>query len=179
VNVDGHHHPVIAYNPGLVSLIVAGVYARNQLSTAMAFKLSPYDASKEWESSIRDQIAFEMKGNTSLHHGSVELVLCNTLGGQEMFRPGGLPALGVTNNIGGKAGTALKGLTLDNVRYFKRSFMGLQVDIAASGGIRSGTDVLDCIQAGANKCQMTSEPYQYGFSVFTDIFQELAPFING
>ncbi len=180
IGMTGHHHPIIAYDPGFVMHIVTGLLwtvkkvGGGRRFVGMAFKFSPYNYSDTRDFGIPGLLCSDLNHAVRTYDGPLEVVLCNTIGGQSMFKPDGSPALGVANNIGGKGGTVLKPRSIENVDYFRQRLLE-RISIVGVGGVTCGKDVFDYVVAGASKVQATGHVAKYGLKVFGDMFDQLAP----
>jgi dihydroorotate dehydrogenase (fumarate) len=180
VDSSGQHHPITAYEPRLVMHIVGGLLwtmekiCGEKRHVALAFKFSPYNHSDTRDFGIPKMLCNDLNYAARFYVGSLEVVLCNTIGGQSMFKPDGSPALGVTNNVGGQGGKVLKPRSIDNVTYFRDHLLE-RITVVGVGGVTSGEDVFDYVTAGAAKVQATGYVAKYGLGVFGKMFDELVP----
>ena len=180
VDAAGHHHTITAYDPGLVMHIITGLlWTINKVGggkrlVQLAFKFSPYNYSDTRELSIPRLLCNDLNYATRLYKGPVEVVLCNTIGGQNMFKQDGSPALGVTNNVGGKGGKSLKPRSIENVTYF-RNHLDERIGIVGVGGATCGEDIFDYAVAGAYKVQSTGYVAKFGLKVFGEMYAEVIP----
>lgn len=74
-----------------------------------------------------------------------------------------------TGNYGGLSGPALKHIALGQVHQF-RKYLDPDIDVIGVGGIMTGNDIVDFLDAGAKAVQLTSMPFWLGEpSKFLDI----------
>ncbi len=169
---SGKRHKIISYDPETLLLITRGLYGIAKGRVTLAFKLSPYDAQDMIERRIREEVCAGFEKQLAIYQGPVELVLCNTIGGQRVYRPDGSPALGVMDNVGGKSGRCLKPRSIENIHYFS-SGLGPRVIYVGAGGVENAQDVIDYLRAGATKVQVGAWCAQHGNKVFGETYQEL------
>lgn len=185
VDDAGHHHAVVAYDPIAVGYIIAGAYHIVGGRLPLAFKLAPYDKSKLEEVLARERIRSLFCTLTEGYGGEVEIVLCNTRGQTRMLRPDGSPALGVTDGLGGLAGSALFPYTLDNVTAFAGPGDDLpgNISLVAMGGLWSEYPAIirdrisQILVAGKHlvkKILIATGPYQFGARTVDEVTSALA-----
>jgi dihydroorotate dehydrogenase (fumarate) len=86
------------------------------------------------------------------------VVTCNT------FPNGFAGEKAITTNLGnygGVSGPALKPIAMGQVRQF-RNLLSEEIDVIGVGGITTGNDIIDFLDAGATAVQLTSLPFWLG-----------------
>jgi len=147
--VDGKRKPTIAFDPPLVSdHLAAAREAANGSNLKIGAKSSHF-------SDPDGRVIFINICVTLL----IDCVLaCNTSPDCFLFE-GGKPAIGPNDGYGGLAGKAVKPSALAHVRKF-REVAGEQMGIIGLGGVDSGDDIEDYLQAGANIVGLATELYR-------------------
>jgi len=160
---NGENEAVIAENPDAVMEIIVNVMRVIGTGTKLSVKLPPYH--RPLDSSLLTEIATAILESRAV----TEVVSCNTIGGITPPTIDGKSVISMPS--AGKSGPKIKNWSLSQVERL-REFMPL-IHITGVGGIRSGTDVQDYYNAGANGVQIGTHFFQYGSRVFEEIALEL------
>lgn len=162
---DGERESVIAENPEAVRAIIRDVILATPSGFHVGVKLPPF------KNPGKGPVYLEMMDALrDFNSGLAEVVSCNTIGGVQVPVIDGKPVLGVPE--GGKSGPCLKAWSLMQVRALSESLPNTR--ITGVGGIRSGADAYDYLEAGATGVQVGTHFFQYGPRVFEEIALELA-----
>ena len=147
VNADGLHKPILSYDPSAVSAVLSEVKYAIGTSMPVAFKTSP----------VPDDILPGLVGAIAESGIVSSVVGVNTLPGQRMlingksalrFRAADARDDSPWLDTGGGAGAMLRSDSLRVVRYL-RAHLPAEISIIAVGGIMSGADVVNALEAGA------------------------------
>jgi len=170
VHSKGEHKPVFAYDLGLTRSAVTAV-KKVWGNGKLAVKLSPYE-----EVAFPLEMALLMQ---KLLSDGDSVVLCNTKPNFSPTDEEDRPLLrakspdGNIINAGGMGGTQLKALSLKNIKPF-RTILRRTIGITGVGGISSGKDMLDYLEAGADSLQVGTAYFNSSARIFSDILQEYA-----
>ena len=97
----------------------------------------------------------------------------NTLPNAFAYTDDGKPAIQSVTELGGMGGPALKPIALGQVKQL-RGLLRDDIDIIGVGGIKTGKDVLDYLNAGASAVQIGTACFDKGPQIFSDVLTELA-----
>ena len=97
----------------------------------------------------------------------------NTLPNVFAYADDGRPAIQSVTELGGMGGSALKPIALGQVKQL-RELLRDGIDIIGVGGIKTGKDVLDYLNAGASAVQIGTACFDRGPQIFGDVLTELA-----
>ena len=149
-NTQGEHPDIMSFNPDAVTKILEGIRVGKMKSKPIWLKFSPYSNPREL------QRMAELVNNYN-YYFEIAVVTCNTFAdayaGEGKIDP--------NNGQGGLSGPKLKEAACGQVRAFRR-YLDSNIDVIGVGGIFSGEDILDFIDAGAKAIQMTSWPFWAG-----------------
>lgn len=112
--------------------------------------------------------------DTCVHH-NVDFITCtNTLGNCFLFNKDGEPLIKANNGFGGMAGKALKPYSLATLIRYREALKKLKsnIDLIGSGGVSSGQDVKDYLQAGASAVGIASQIMYEGLGSINRIHDE-------
>lgn len=161
---DGKRETAIAESPEAVSGILNEIILAVAGECKLAVKLPPFKTIEN------NPIFAEMMDILNQHSGGIsEVVSCNTLA---LSTPTVDGKLVLSMPAGGKSGPKLKPWSLMQVRALRTALLD-NIDIIGVGGIRSGADVSEYLDAGASGVQVGTHFFQYGARVFGEIIQEL------
>lgn len=164
--------PILSYDPEAVNEVLSTIKRvfAGKSRPRIAVKISPV------EQELVPALArvFAQSGIVD------EVVACNTVPDQQMKKGGGSEALafrpspeGEVKHTGGLAGAPLKRHSLRTVATL-RALLPDNISITGVGGIFTGQDALDFIEAGAHDVQVGTGFLEYGPGIFSDILQQLA-----
>lgn len=144
-NTQGDHPEIISFSPNVVDKIL-GTIAINKRFTEKPIwlKFSPYSNPAELKRMA--QIVNEYAPDITL-----AVVTCNTFPNAYI----GSGHIGPNNGLAGLSGPAMKPIALGQVRQF-RQHLDDSIDVIGIGGITTGNDVVDFLEAGAKAVQITS-----------------------
>ncbi|NQV93324.1 hypothetical protein HQ403_02390 [Candidatus Kaiserbacteria bacterium] len=111
-------------------------------------KFSPYD-----DTGLLKEVASIVNKSRTIR----AVVTCNTVPNQFA----GEGNLSSPNSCGGLSGPAIKQTALEQVTQF-RKHLNTEIDVIGVGGITTGNDVIDRLDAGAKAVQLTSLPFWSG-----------------
>jgi len=97
----------------------------------------------------------------------------NTLPNAFAYADNDKPAIQSVTELGGMGGSALKPIALGQVKQL-RELLRDGIDIIGVGGIKTGKDVLDYLNAGASAVQIGTACFDRGPQIFGDVLTELA-----
>lgn len=142
-NTQGDHPDIMSFNPTIVREILGGILG-NQHNKPIWVKFSPYSNPAELKrmaelvNSFKDVLC-------------LAVVTCNTFpnayAGDKKIDP--------NDGMAGLSGPALKPIAIGQVRQF-RQHLDPSIDIVGVGGITTGDDIIDFLDAGATAVQITS-----------------------
>lgn len=142
-NTQGEHQTIISFDPDTVWQIMLGI-GRLQIQTPIWVKLSPY-------SNPQDLQKMAAILNHCVGPQPLAVVTCNTFpnayAGDNRISP--------NNGMAGLSGPAMKPIALGQVKQF-RQHLDERVDVIGVGGITTGDDIMDFLEAGAQAIQITS-----------------------
>jgi dihydroorotate dehydrogenase (fumarate) len=142
VIVDGSHKPIFSFEPELIDEIITKC-TRSKKAKNLALKVSPYSD---------PGLLREVAEIINRHHMSVgEVVTCNTFPNALSFKDGKRTISG--KGYGGLAGYPLKHIMLGQVAQFREHLTG-SINVIGVGGISTGQDLKDALDAGASGIQI-------------------------
>lgn len=149
-NTQGEHSDIISFNPVIARKILSTI-AYNQLTTKpLWLKFSPYSNPAELKRMA--ELVNDFKDELRL-----TVVTCNTFPNAYFGRG----KIDPNQGRGGLSGRALKYIALGQVHQF-REYLDSSIDVIGVGGITTGDDIMDFLDAGAAAVQMTSLPFWAG-----------------
>ena len=170
VHDKGAQKPLFCNDPPLVEEILKRLVAAGLKGKQIGIKLSPTED---------DVLLGEVAHAVFLTDIVTEVVVANTLPNQRFARSGvdmiafKPPGSDEVKHVGGKAGKPIHGLVVKMVPVlYKR--LPSYVRIMGVGGIFTGRDAYDFIEAGATGIQCATAVMQYGPVIFSTIAQQLA-----
>ncbi len=156
-NTQGEHQDIMSFNPGAVRKVLEGIVARGLTTKPIWLKFSPYSNPAELKrmADLVNRFADDLL---------MAVVTCNTFP-NSYAGPGKIDP---NNGLSGLSGPALKPIALGQVVQF-RQHLDTRIDVIGVGGITTGDDVVDFLDAGAKAVQITSLAHWAGDS---DTFYE-------
>ena len=150
LNTQGEHPDIISFNPTVARKIIELV-AFNKLTTKPIWiKVSPYSNPAELRRMA--ELINDYKDELRL-----TLVTSNTFANAYF----GKGKLDPNQGRGGYSGPGLKPIALGQVHQF-REYLDSSIDVIGVGGITTGDDIMDFLDAGAAAVQMASLPFWAG-----------------
>ncbi len=142
-NTQGEHNTIVSFDPDTVWQIMLGI-GRLELQKPIWVKLSPY-------SNPQDLQRMAEILNHCVGPQPLAVVTCNTF--PNAFAGEGL--IDPNSGMAGLSGPVMKPIALGQVKQF-RTHLDEQIDIIGVGGVTTGDDVVDLLEAGAQAVQITS-----------------------
>lgn len=148
-NTQGDHPDILSFNPSKVEEILTGM-VDNNYSKPIWLKFSPYSNPQE---------LLRMAAVVNQFHNRLQLavVTCNTFPNAYA----GPQAIDGNKGLAGLSGSALKPIALGQVRQWATA-LNADIDLIGVGGITTGNDVVDFLEAEADAVQLTSLPHWSG-----------------
>lgn len=163
VRDGGKPHRVICYDPEAFEECLTQVGRRVGTSVPVSVKLSPY----------LDSFDLKDRARIIAGHSFVRAVTAiNTVAGGYAPHPDVPTRAAIDATFGGVAGPAIKPIALGQVRQLRAALPG-HIQIIGVGGIRTGQDVRDFLDGGADAVQITTALLEEGSSIFGRILGEL------
>lgn len=142
-------HKILSFDPAALTRLLQRINKSLEKTSPIWLKLSPYSDPGLLKEVAETINAFE---------GIVDAVVtCNTF--PNAFA--GKDAITPNYSLGGLSGPALKPIALGQVVQF-RKYLRNDIDVIGVGGITTGNDIVDFLQAGATAVQLTSLPFWLG-----------------
>lgn len=157
VIVDGAHKPIFSFDPKLIDEIIKRCAGTSKAALNFALKVSPYS-----DPGLLREVAQLVNQHKTIVS---QVVTCNTFPNALSFENGKRTISG--KGYGGLAGYPLKHITLGQVAQFREHLDDI-VEVIAVGGIQSGQDLKDALDAGAAGIQVgtayfeTDDPEIFG-----------------
>jgi dihydroorotate dehydrogenase len=188
-NKHDHRTVPIAYDLESMKLILDAV-ASTAPEKPIWIKLSPYLTMPELEVWREKMPQLDFDATPTVEDGFLEevlnlivpyrfvraLIFGNTLGNVVYRQNDGTTATSPNGGQAGLSGPPLKDLSLDLIRRASRFLMGSNVvDLIGCGGILTGQDVIDYLEAGAQGVQCVSGPSWHpggGAKFFADLVND-------
>lgn len=150
-NTQGDHPDILSFNPEGVRDILQGM-ASNDYGKPLWLKFSPY-------SNPQDLLRMAAVVNWAQTELGLDLavVTCNTFP-NAYAGPGAIDA---NAGLAGLSGAALKPIALGQVVQWRRA-LDPAIPVIGAGGIITGNDVMEFLQAGASAVELTSLPHWLG-----------------
>lgn len=142
-NTQGEHSTIMSFDPNIVWEVMLGI-GRLALQKPTWVKLSPYSNPRDLQH-MADML------NHCVGLESLAVVTCNTF--PNAYAGAGL--IDPNSGLAGLSGPALKPIALGQVKQF-RHYLDERIDVIGAGGITTGNDIVDFIDAGAAAVQITS-----------------------
>ena len=158
-NTQGDHPEIISFSPDVVDKILGLVVFNGWTGKPVWLKFSPYSNPSELK---------RMAGVVNKYARDVKLavVTCNTF--PNAFSGAG--QISPNDGMAGLSGPAMKPIALGQVKQF-RQHLDDEIDVIGVGGIATGDDIVDFLEAGAKAVQITSLAHWAGDPrSFTDHF---------
>lgn len=134
---DGSQHRIASFDPDLVARSVAAAAAAVVgTGVGLGAKLSP----------LGDPLLLADVAAVLAESPVRFVVSCNTFPNGLVLREDGRPAIDV--GYGGVSGPAMKPIALGQISQL-RTLLPDRIDLVGAGGVRSGADIHDLLQAGA------------------------------
>jgi dihydroorotate dehydrogenase (fumarate) len=143
-NTQGEHPDIMSFNPGVIRKIFETIIADGLTTKPIWPKFSPYSNPAELKRMAK--IVNEFKD-----HLQLAVVTCNTFANAYA----GEGKIGPNDGMAGLSGPAMKMIALGQVRQF-RQHLDPSIDVIGVGGITTGDDIMDFLDAGASAVQITS-----------------------
>ncbi len=141
ITSGGGRKPILGFNPEKLALTHDAIAAR--IGDALWIeKLPPYIE----ENTFIVSAVLEALGRTRWAN---YLAISNTIGGISILDDTGKPALDVPGNLGGLSGSATSEVGMQQLQMMRKK-IPVEVGIISSLGIKTGKDVLDRKDAGAD-----------------------------
>lgn len=161
-NTQGEHgnDDILSFNPAVVRTIL-NLLVRFEVAKPLWLKFSPYANPAELK-------RMALLVNEYVHTLPLAVVTCNTFPNSYA----GKGAVDPNGGLAGLSGPALKPFALGQVIQF-RQHLHPNIDVIGVGGITSGDDMLDFLEAGAKAVQITSlahwagDPRRFSEHLFT------------
>lgn len=167
---DGKQKRIPSFDPEMIDRILTDVTQRLTEAAPIMLKLSPYS-----DPGLLAEVA-EVIASKPV----VKAVVCsNTFPNALDLRTNGRPSIDspqVPDGLAGLSGGAMKPIALGQVRQFRR-LLPDRIAIIGSGGVSSGRDMLDYLQAGAVAVQCTTA-YLGNSHIFGKILAEYVDHLN-
>lgn len=170
VHDKGKQKPLFCNDPELVEQILGKLAASNLKGKQIGIKLSP---------TLDEKLLNELGHVVFLTDIVTEVVAANTEPNQRFVRNGVdmiaflPPGSDEVKNVGGGAGKPLHEKVVAMVRLLKKYLPGY-VRIIGVGGVFTGQDAYDLIEAGASGFQCATAVMKYGPGIFSAISLQLA-----
>ena len=161
---DGTQKPIPSHHPRLVSAILHAVKGRLKAGQIVDVKISPVpDTTLNLLAA-----AFHMAGCVA------NVVAVNTEPNVDRLRENGKHALDFNggNHVGGLAGKPLKEEAL-RVVHTLRQILSPSIGVTGVGGIFTGEDAFELLEAGANRIQIGTAFREEGPRIFSHVLQGL------
>ncbi len=165
----GGRKPIASYNPDLLEEILREIGGQIPQGTRVLVKVSPI------EDALIPHIARVINGHDFVHG----VIATNTLKDQQSKRADGSEALAFRAHegaelmhVGGMSGRGLKTESLRCVRGL-RTHLEPGIRITGCGGIFTGSDAREYLEAGADDLSIGTAFFEQGPKVFSDVFEEL------
>ena len=185
----GKQKDIVAYDPGLLDEVLRFVEDAVEFDVnpdrpiALAVKISPYSTTLlPTDERVRvsppstDPLLLEKIAKVILRHHLVGAVTAtNTVPNALVLQDDGTPAIkspDVPSGVGGLAGRAIKEVALEQVRRL-RQLLPPHIDVIGVGGISTGQDADDYLQAGASAVQIATAIIDSGPRVIDTILAQL------
>ncbi len=144
-NTQGDHPDIMSFNPGAIRKILETLSTlKGELSKPIWLKFSPYSNPAELKRMA--ELVNSFKDDLRL-----TVVTCNTFpnayAGERKIDP--------NNGMAGLSGPSMKQIALGQVKQFCQHLTE-EVDVIGVGGITTGDDIMDFLDAGATAVQITS-----------------------
>lgn len=143
-NTQGSHPDIMSFNPEAVRNTLWLLVSEGLREKPIWLKFSPYSNPAELKR-MAELV------NNFIDDLSVAIVTCNTFP-NAYFGEG---KISPNNGLAGLSGKAMKPIALGQVRQF-RQHLDSSIDVIGVGGITTGDDVMDFLEAGAKAVQITS-----------------------
>lgn len=143
-NTQGDHPDIVSFSPETVRLILHKIYVKGVTKKPVWLKFSPYSNPAELKRMA--ELVNGFKNDLQL-----AVVTCNTFPNAYA----GSDNIDSNNGMAGLSGPAMKPLALGQVKQF-REHLDMEIDVIGVGGISTGDDVIDFLDAGATAVQITS-----------------------
>jgi dihydroorotate dehydrogenase (fumarate) len=150
-NTQGDHPDIISFNPEVVKVILFEL-SKRFIEVPIWLKFSPYSNPAELK-----RMAEIVNGFADLLNLTV--VTCNTF----PMAYDGEGKIDPQDGFAGLSGPVMKRIALGQVKQF-RGHLSSAVDVIGVGGITTGNDIVDFLNAGATAVQITSLAYWAGDS---------------
>ncbi len=164
-NVHGNRgqKPIFAFNVADMREVLSKLKNMPDTKKRLALKLSPYS----------DPVLLASVAKMARDFADLlsSLVVCNTFPNAYAFGQNGKPVFGLYK-WAGLGGKPMKHIALGQVNQFAPPVTPIKVK--GVGGIGSGTDLIDMLDAGASGVQVATAFLEQGPRVFSDILQEFA-----
>jgi dihydroorotate dehydrogenase (fumarate) len=142
-NTQGEHNTIVSFDPDTVWQIMLGI-GRLEIEKPIWIKLSPY-------SDPRDLQRMAAVLNECVGPQPLAVITCNTFPNAYA----GKGAVDTNDGLAGLSGPAIKPFALGQVKQFRQQ-LDERIDVIGVGGITTGDDIIDFLEAGASAVQITS-----------------------
>ncbi len=163
-------HRIVSFNPELIARILGATKKVVSQRATIAVKLSPYS----------DPFLLAEVASVVAESGCVSAVVTmNTFPNAFAWKARGKRLITPASGRAGLSGAGIKPIALGQVEQF-RSLLPSEISIIGVGGVRSGQDVIEFLDAGANAVQVvTALMNEAPGVVFSRILTEYTELLEG
>lgn len=170
---DEKQKRILSFFPEEAGVVIGEVCGAIAPAIEISAKLSPYRVvaadGEESQRALLEEMARIISG---YKHELAAVVTSNTLPNVKLFREDGRPALDVSNNIGGMAGTRLHEIAGENALLF-RELLPESIKVIGCGGVQSGRTLHNFLSAGCSGVQIATAFFEHeNLGVFSRILEE-------